>query len=764
MNTKISITLLLGILLGLQNPGRADDKAEKTLSGEIGLSGIYTEGRKESAKAEEYRDLSSGFGGDLRIKHEVKESGDYATLTGENLDREDQKVTLSGGRFGQYKFDFSYNQIPHRFAYNANSIYSGTGSGNLTLPDSAQANLTSASNNADLINRLNALMESEGHDVNLQILRKTGKLKVDYSGYKPYSLKVDVSSEKRSGARPGMGSFGFGNVIELAEPVDFNTSQARITGDYTEKGIYLAANYYLSVFQNDTGTLSYDNPFRVSDSTSPNAFTNPSFVNNVYVNTGASRGVLALAPDNLYHAASMNAAVSDLPWKSHVNMAASLGWMLQDDSLIPYTSNTSIQGIDGSKIFDASSARNLPVSSPDASVSTALYSLGISSRPLNWLDTSAKYRFYNYDNNMDQIVFPGLALTDATWQVESATTRPTSYTKQNAGLDLGIRLPKNTRLGLLYSYTDTHRDNREVTDQSEDILGTSFDYRVNELLTLKTSYQKSYRHVGDYDFTKPFGGEDTPGQLPLLRKYYEASREMDSVHFLSSLTPSEELDITAGLIYGNSNFDKSAFGLLDDRHYQLSADAEYSGVKWVTLKSSYSYEHHNGSQAARQWTSGALGDPYVVDTGLFSTSNWSADTEDIVHTIGAGATFTLLPKELFFDVNYAFSLAQGNMSFNSPLGSVLDDSNAFVPGDFDQVDNSRAHRLNPTLRYKASKSVMLTFGYLWERYTFRDFEGLGYTSVPTTATGSYNGALLGGSYPFSDYDFNMIYANCKYRF
>jgi MtrB/PioB family decaheme-associated outer membrane protein len=767
MKNKILLSAIFGLTVLLPAASSADDTKDTSstnITGEVGLGGVYTDGRKDSAKAEEYRDLSNGPSGDLKLKYDDKATGDYATLNSENIDREDQKTVISGGRYGQYKYEFSYNQTPHRFAYGAETIYSGVGHGNLTLPDSVKTDLSGAKSQADLVNRLNNLMTTEGRDVNLEILRKTGKLKMEYDGYKPYTFRLDISSEDRDGKRPGMGSFGFGNVVELVEPVNYNTSQARLSGDYTTKGFYFAANYYLSVFQNDTNTLSYDNPFKLTDSTSPSAYTNPTFVNGAYVNNGAARGVVALAPDNLYHGASVTTAISDLPWKTHVNLAGSWGWMLQDDNLLPYTSNTAIKGIDGTRTFDASNAANLPVESPNASVSTSLYSLGATSHPISWLDASAKYRYYNYNNNMDQITFPGFALVDSTWQSESVTTQPTSYNKQNAGVDLGVKLQKNTRLGLLYNYASTHRENREVANQSENTIGTSIDHRLNDLLNLKASYEKSYRHAGNYDFTKPFGGEDMPGQLPLLRKYYEASRDMDSVHFLSTVTPNEKLDVTGGFLYANSNFDKSVFGLLDDRSYQLSADADYAGTSWMTLKPSYSYEHHNGSQAARQWNPGTLGDPYVVDTGISSNSNWNADTEDIIHTIGAGATFTFIPKKLFFDLNYAYVIAKGNVNFKSPVGTALNDANAFDPGSFDQVDNSTAHRVNPSLRYKITKAVTVSLGYLWERYTFHDFEGIGYSAVPTTATGAYNGALLGSSYPFKDYNINMIYANCKYRF
>ncbi len=761
MRKIIVLPLTFGLMMSVTSLAWSEDDA---ISGEASVGALFSGGRKDSAKAEEYRDLSAGVTSDVRVRYADPEKGDYASFAAENVARKDQQAELSGGRYGDYRVEMSYSQIPHRYSYGASTIYADEGSGSLSVADGSQAHLGAAANSADLVQRLNQVVAADEEDRDLKTLRKTGKLKVEYSKWNPFRFELNLASESRDGYRPTVGSFGFGNTLDLFAPMNYNTTQLRFTGDYTTKSLYLAGSYYLSAFQNEVDSLRYDNPFRLSDSTAQGAISHPRFLNGSFLNDGAARGVQALAPDSLFHGGSLTAVVRQLPWRSQVTLLGSLGWMLQDNPYLPYTSNAAVLGTGAAGDFLAADAASLPTGGTDTSVSTALYSIGLTSHPLPWLDATAKYRYYDYDNTTDRVTFPGYVIADAAWTSGPVTTNPASYTKQNAALGLSARVSSDTRLGLSYAYANTHRDNREVARQADNVLGASVDYRTGELLNLRASYEKSYREAGDYQFGRPYGDEEMPSQLPLLRKYDEASRDMDSVRIVATVTPNDDLDLTGGFLYSNSNYDESAFGLLDDRSYQISGDADYSPVKWLSLKASYSYENHQGSQAARQWVSGSLGDPYLVDTNGYSTSNWTADTEDKIHTVGASATVTLIAKKLFFDLNYAYIMADGSLKFDSPLGADGEDANAFVPGSYGDVDSSRGHRVNPSFRYRVTKEGTISVGYLWEKYSFDDYQQVGFSPVPTNAEGNFNGALLSGASLLQDYEVNMFYASYRCRF
>jgi len=112
-------------------PG-AKDKGGGTLSAEISITGRITNGENDSAKAQEYRDLDTPVYGDLRVKYDKKDEY-FLEVIGKNMGRDDQHYTAAGGKYGKFRIEASYDEIPHRFAFDARNIYSGTGSGNLTL-------------------------------------------------------------------------------------------------------------------------------------------------------------------------------------------------------------------------------------------------------------------------------------------------------------------------------------------------------------------------------------------------------------------------------------------------------------------------------------------------------------------------------------------------------------------------------------------------------------------------------------------------------
>jgi hypothetical protein len=82
---------------------------------------------------------------------------------------------------------------------------------------------------------------------------------------------------------------------------------------------------------------------------------------------------------------------------------------------------------------------------------------------------------------------------------------------------------------------------------------------------------------------------------------------------------------------------------------------------------------------------------------------------------------------------------------------------------FTSVDDIETHTLNARLQYRVWKGLSIALGALWERYDVDDFNNRGFTNIPTTAAGTYNGALLMGTLPKS-YDANVIYAKLTYAF
>ena len=126
----------------------------------------------------------------------------------------------------------------------------------------------------------------------------------------------------------------------------------------------------------------------------------------------------------------------------------------------------------------------------------------------------------------------------------------------------------------------------------------------------------------------------------------------------------------------------------------------------------------------------------------------------LVNTFGGGVTLALVPKRLDLDLTYSYSDADGSISFTSPAGSFA---------DFKAVDDSKMHALNSKFRYHFSKNLVLSLGYLWEKFEYEDYNNNGFSYVPTDTGGNYQGALLSGTLP-QDYDAHIIYTQLTVRY
>jgi hypothetical protein len=129
----------LSLLAGLRAPARAE-----TDLGPLGASGEGTFGFRPvaghwgSSKFNEYRDLRPGLlgGGWFLLEYEDRRyfvDGD-ADFVGEL----DQRYDLSAGRYNWFRVETYFEQFPHTYSNETQSLYDYAGSGVFLLPNSVQ--------------------------------------------------------------------------------------------------------------------------------------------------------------------------------------------------------------------------------------------------------------------------------------------------------------------------------------------------------------------------------------------------------------------------------------------------------------------------------------------------------------------------------------------------------------------------------------------------------------------------------------------------
>src|SRR3989304_2244984 len=96
---------------------------------------------------------------------------------------------------------------------------------------------------------------------------------IDVMTLNPLNMRIEFKREEREGTRPFAGSFGFANVNEIPEPIDYETTSIKFIAELAKRPYYLSGSSYFSTFQNNSGPLTGDNPVRVADGTALNAYS-----------------------------------------------------------------------------------------------------------------------------------------------------------------------------------------------------------------------------------------------------------------------------------------------------------------------------------------------------------------------------------------------------------------------------------------------------------------------------------------------------------
>ncbi len=685
------------------------------------LQVLETDVDTESSKFEEYRDLDSGFRPSLHLLGEGR--GDRALdIRADAIGRDDARYTLSYGVPGRYGLLFDYNKIPHRFGNNGHMLWTQTGTGRLEIADPVQAAIegavarqhatSPAGVNYAFLNNLLAPYLATAGEVDIGLIRDRALLRLDLGRMARLGWTLEYSHENRKGDRPYGASFGFNNVTELPEPIDYKTDAAELAGEWNTELAGLRFGYRYSTFKNDVSTLIWDNPFRLNPATDPNAYQSPSSSSI----GGSSLGFADLAPDN-------QASLLFLAGRARfggdwfANGSVSYNVMTQDDPLLPYTLNSSIVGVDHvtGATFDPTNAANLPVRNADNKVDVLNVNAQTGTRFGDRLGLTFRYRLYDYDNQSKRVEFPGYARFHAVWEEIPRITVPYAYSVQDLGVELGWDLARASRLSFSYTLQTWDRDFREVQSSDEDVLKLSFDSQPLAWLSLRASYELGDRSIDGYDpgaqeasFVEPEGVTN----LPALRKYDQAAREYDQLNVQVQLFAGSAWSLFFGVTGRNEDFDESAFGLISDEILQYNVEVGYTPGDNLNFFVFGHRADRESFQRARQ--SGATPSTNPLD-------DWTADFDEKTDTWGFGVTSKLAAKWTA-DVSGRWSKSDGFADFTAfPGGQPLAGRPQAQALDFENYEDIELLTLLGRLDYQINEQMAAGIFYRYEDYTIDSF-------------------------------------------
>lgn len=651
--------------------GEGTDVLDWNVSGSIEAGGMYSFGERGSSKFNEYRDMDNGFVGDLTLRGEKKDSPYYFDLRAKNPARDDQLYGGEFGRYGLFRLDLGWDRTPHVLSNSAQTIFQESGS-DFTIPVALRP-FTTANAQA----RINSLTRSVELSFNTDVGRAGFKL----TPTEELRFDLEYSNRRREGHRPlgtVIGSPG-GSVTELAVPIDNMTHEVKFGAEFARSAYALQFNYTGSIFRNEFEGYSWDNPLVTTDTP-----------------TASSRGQISAPPDNLAHTFSLTGTAA-LPLRSRISGTFAYSLLRQDESFLVNVPNTAVL---------QTSADDTGKTSPDAKANLVNGNIQLTSRPFNSVTATARYRYFEYQNDTPFHMF-SQSWPEGALGAQSHSTKQERFTKQNAGLDLGWRPIQQVAFKAGYEYEHWNRGDFEDQSFSNDehIGKFAVDVTPMDWFLGRVTYTYGDRTVEGFDF-------DPATMLPQAIKYNYADRRRNRVDALLQFTPWETLTPSINFGYANDDFHNNQFGLLKDDYWTAGANLDWTPVKWLTISGGYTYEQYNYEMATRYLVGG-------VFPGI-PANDWKSKSKDEFHNVDLNAVVTFVPKK--FDVTLGYGVTFGFTSFrttnlNFVGGTTQASATAY---NWDRVSNI-LQTFRIIGKYRLTEKFSLRGGFAYERYTDRDF-------------------------------------------
>jgi MtrB/PioB family decaheme-associated outer membrane protein len=764
-------------------------------------------------KFAEYREPDEGLVLDLRARYSRPEGGHFLEFAMENPEQSDESYRLAIGRRGAYRLSLAYDAIPHRYASGV-FLWGGFGTGTLRVPDVVQRGLEAEFPLAtaygaqpgaatapfpdpnpvppvagDVAQRaiVNDLYgAADGVSFGLQRRAFGAALEVNL-GSSAHAW-ARVRNENRTGTRIlGTGTyerwFDFGGTdarhsrdlfnalgAEVAEPLDDRTLGLSVGAGVQGRSWLADVEYSLTQFRNFEEVLLFDNPFRATsaESTGPLTATGGGGA----VNRGRSAlGNVSLAQDSLAHDVTASGAV-DLPLHGRLAASLSAGLVTQDQAFQPYTRNIAIDtAVDAATDVVTAPAATLPLPQRDLNgdLRTLSGNLSASIRPLQPLRLTARYRAYRFDNRSDEITFPGYAaFGDSFWRTKRNDPSPIGgftnevfdYWRHEADLEADYRLTRMISLSIGGGWEGWRFDHLRLDKLDEYAIGAGVSLRPMRNASLSASYRFADRTNDGYlRGNTPENPEargllnynwaDRRRHLAQVRVQY-APAALLSIGLLGSFVD----DSYGGETEGGTVADEFRFGRDEARRWLGSANVTVTPAERLSFNATYTFER--GEETMRNAAKDnpiKAADDFGFEESFAPENYWTSDIEELVNTLGVGATFDVLPGRLALDAGYSLSFGDVDVDTRNPNPIVTDPASPTlanaVAQDWPTIEH-RLHEVYADLAYRFTPRVRAGVRYLFSSYDLDDFAWdiqqpyMADVSVENTTRYLFTGATYGG--------------------
>ncbi len=756
-HTIIRLALCAALCVGLPLlPAIAQETApapesDTSIVAVVGGQAVDLDNERGEAKFEEFRDIPEGAVFDFaRFAWTSKNSNLDASFTAIDAGQDDQKFFLELWLPGKMTFRSSYKEALRTYSTGSTTLWSGIGTGNLTLDDTFRQGAETAAGapnapfaSADLKAYMDAAL-ANGTRFDLGTSRKDLKGDLDFTFAPGLTLNVTGRNELRGGTRP----LGFGTYIrrqalagvpgtgagtfrretveargsELIEPLDYKTTEFGATLTWAKSGHSASAGVFASRFRNDITALYFDNPFEGGPGRAsatifdPNAEQEPASPNgNNNLRGLTARSAMQLAPNNDYERVFGTVSLR-LPASTRLNATVAIGSLTQDDAFMPYAENPLVvySGVAGQPGVVYAKDAPLPRASLDGKMETTQADIRLTSRFSPSLQLRGGYRYYDLDDQRPTIVFPGYSSSGDAYFRPGIGEKDANgkrilvnhvggYTRERANVGAAYRIGRITLDGEVLR-TAIDYDERQVDKTTENT------YRGTVRFPIGGANVNAFYARSDRDFSGSYHvGLETSG----VRAYDVWARERDQAGFDVELPIGENLTAgfggsiwkdeypgaVAGFTYG--------YGLQDSQNSSLFAVTSYTHGE-MTFSATAGLDRYEINSL--QVTKTSLGADYNP------TNRWTRESSDRVVWIALEAIVPLNEK-LRLESAIDFQRFTGTWD---TANLATPDVNSAVAYDYPEISD-RTLSIRSSLLWDLTKHFAVELRYWFEPYRLNDF-------------------------------------------
>jgi MtrB/PioB family decaheme-associated outer membrane protein len=753
------------------------------------------------AKYYEYSKIAPGMFGGGHVAVGSADGLYQADLWANNVGYKDESYWLYASKAGEHYLSVTWDQTPHVYSTSALTPFFGIGTPFLTLPAGFPA--SGVASPASLLPIL--------HQEDIGIQRNTASIGYRWTPTEAWDIRADYSHMTREGSQvAGVTFTGFGSgsfqPVEYPAPVKDTTQNFGTNGEYL--GLSPWGKYTVKVAYNGSQYTDSISSFFVQNPFSPTVGSCAKPTTAAAGTPSCVSGQVSTPPSNSANGVAGTVA-ADLPLVSRYVGTVNYTAMRQNDQFQPMTNNplAVASPFNGGAPWNTLGA--LPQTSLDGAINTLLINNVITTKILPDLTSKLTYRYYNFDNETPQVIFPCWISNDGTGATIAKGGNPCggataagtgfentisslsiAYAKQDAGTALNWRPAREWNFNAEYGYERYNYSQTDVNVTNENSGKLSVDWKPTGWFTVRASGGYGVRTYENYNYQQfvqsiqfPTVPPFTPQQstswfyAPAYQQFMFDHRQRTIANMAVDLVAFRGVTITPTFKFKDDNYGlnpQNQEGVSDSRQTSAGVDVGWVITPYLSFAVSYYWEYYD--QTLYNYTNTATvsilglpaGWPFEAapgncTTGLLANCLITTSDKERINTFTAVANWAAIPDQLDLTVRYTASkgLDQQRLLTNAPSTAC---GGPTCQGAFPDV-TTWFQRLDATAIYKFDRARLTQMGWFGDlkaklRYTWESNAVANWQDdllMPFTPVISTTALWLGWNNP--NYNVQMIAAS-----